>query len=48
LSQPSQGVVAGEEFVFVASSQWDHLDDLGNAKTDDPAPAVIGVIKLQP
>lgn len=48
LSQPSQGTVAGDEFIFAANSQWGHLDARGNAKTEDPAPAVIGVIKLKP
>ncbi len=48
LSQPTQGMVAGDEFVFVANSQWDNLDDRGNAKIPNPAPAVIGVIKLKP
>ena len=48
LSQPTQGTVAGDEFVFVADSQWSNLDDQGNAKSDTPAPAVIGVIKLKP
>jgi hypothetical protein len=48
LSQPTQGVVAGDEFVFVANSQWSNLDDQGNAKSEDPAPAIIGVIKLKP
>jgi hypothetical protein len=47
LSQPTQGVVSGDDFVFVANSQWDNLDDRGNAKTDTPGPAVIGVIKLK-
>ncbi|MCR6658701.1 MAG: hypothetical protein NVV72_04910 [Asticcacaulis sp.] len=40
--------MAGDEFVFVADSQWSNLDDQGNAKSDAPAPAVIGVIKLKP
>jgi hypothetical protein len=48
LSQPTQGVVAGDEFVFVANSQWSNLDDQGTAKSEDPAPAIIGVIKLKP
>lgn len=48
LSQPTQGTVAGDEFVFVADSQWSNLDDQGNVKSDAPAPAVIGVIKLKP
>ena len=48
LSQPTQGTVAGDEFVFVADSQWSNLDDQGNAKSDAPAPAMIGVIKLKP
>lgn len=48
LSQPSQGVVADDRFVFVADSQWGHLDDHGNAKTEAPGPAVIGAIRLKP
>ncbi len=48
LSQPSQGMVAGDEFVFAANSQWANLDDRGNAKTEDPEAAIIGVIKLKP
>jgi hypothetical protein len=48
LSQPTQGVVNGDDFVFVADSQWSNLDDRGNAKSDTPPPAVIGVIKLKP
>ncbi|MFT4074366.1 MAG: hypothetical protein QM647_02460 [Asticcacaulis sp.] len=48
LAQPTQGVVNGDDFVFVADSQWSNLDDRGNAKSDTPGPAVIGVIKLKP
>ena len=48
LSQPSQGVVADDHFLFVAQSQWSNLDDQGNAISDSPDPAVVGVIKLDP
>jgi hypothetical protein len=48
LSQPTQGTVAGDEFVFVANSQWANLDDRGNAKSEEPDAAIIGVIKLKP
>ncbi|MGA9659910.1 MAG: tetratricopeptide repeat protein [Asticcacaulis sp.] len=48
LSQPSQGMVSDNAFVFIAKSQWGHLDDQGNAKTGDPDPVVLGVIKLTP
>lgn len=48
LSQPAQGVVAGDEFIFVAQSQWANMDDQGNPLSDDPAPTVIGDIGLTP
>ncbi|MDV6331831.1 tetratricopeptide repeat protein [Asticcacaulis sp. 201] len=46
LSQPSQGVVSDNAFVFVARSQWDNLDNQGNSKTPTPPPGVVGVIDL--
>jgi len=48
LSQPTQGMINGDEFTFVADSQWANLDDRGNAKNEEPSPAIIGVIKLKP
>ncbi len=48
LSQPSQGLVDGDHFIFVARSQWDNMDDQGNPVSDKPDPAVIGAIKLDP
>jgi hypothetical protein len=47
LAQPTQGLVTGDHFIFVARSQWDNLDGQGNAVTPEPAPAVIGALKLQ-
>ncbi|ESQ91499.1 hypothetical protein ABAC460_05810 [Asticcacaulis sp. AC460] len=47
LSQPTQGLVTGDHFIFVARSQWDNLDGQGNAVNPEPAPAVIGALKLQ-
>jgi len=48
LSQPSQGVVAGDRFVFVAKSQWGNMDDQGNPISTDPEPSVIGQLTLVP
>ncbi len=48
LSQPTQGVVAQDKFIFVAKSQWDNLDAHGNAVSDTPDPVVIGALKLKP
>ncbi len=46
LSQPSQGLVDGDRFLFVAQSQWANMDDQGNPVSDTPDPAVIGSIDL--
>ena len=48
LSQPTQGLVADDHFVFVAKSQWSNMDDQGNPLSDSPDPAVIGAIELTP
>ncbi len=48
LSQPSQGEVADDRFVFIAKSQWGNMDDQGNPVSNDPEPAVIGSITLTP
>ena len=48
LSQPAQGLVDEDHFIFVARSQWDNMDDQGNPVSDKPDPAVIGAIKLTP
>jgi tetratricopeptide (TPR) repeat protein len=48
LAQPSQGLVANDFFVFVARSQWGHLDDQGNPRAEKVDPALVGVIKLTP
>ncbi len=48
LNQPAQGVVDGDDFIFVAQSQWADMDDQGNPVSDDPAPTVIGDIGLTP
>jgi tetratricopeptide (TPR) repeat protein len=48
LAQPSQGLVANDFFVFVAKSQWGHLDDQGNPRAEKVEPALVGVIKLTP
>lgn len=47
LSQPAGGLVDGDHFVFIARSQWDNLDDRGNALKADPAPIVVGAIELK-
>jgi hypothetical protein len=47
LSQPTQGVMDGDMFVFVAKSQWDALDGQGNA-TKTPQNAVIAALKVGP
>jgi hypothetical protein len=48
LSQPTQGVVSGDTFMFIAKSQWDNLDARGNPIKPEPDPAVIGEITLTP
>ncbi|ESQ75997.1 hypothetical protein ABAC402_06010 [Asticcacaulis sp. AC402] len=48
LSQPTQGLVTGDYFLFVARSQWDNLDSQGNPITPEPEPALIGAVKLVP
>ena len=48
LSQPSQGLVQDDHFIFVAKSQWNNMDDQGNPLSTSPEPAVIGAIKLTP
>ncbi|MDI7775499.1 hypothetical protein [Asticcacaulis sp. EMRT-3] len=48
MSQPAQGLVDGDHFIFVARSQWDNLDDGGNAISDKPEPATIGAVSLKP
>lgn len=48
LSQPSQGLVDGDRFLFVAQSQWANMDDRGNPVSDTPDPVVIGSIQLAP
>jgi hypothetical protein len=48
LSQPTQGVVTGDRFVFVAKSQWANLDDHGQPIKPKADPAVIGSIELKP
>lgn len=48
MSQPAQGVVDGDHFIFVSRSQWDNLDPGGAAISDKPAPATIGVVELTP
>ncbi|EGF91454.1 hypothetical protein ABI_28700 [Asticcacaulis biprosthecium C19] len=47
LSQPTQGLVTGDHYIFVARSQWDNLDGQGNPVAPEPEPAVIGAVKLQ-
>ncbi|MGZ3304925.1 MAG: tetratricopeptide repeat protein, partial [Asticcacaulis sp.] len=44
LSQPTAGLVDGDHYVFIAKSQWDNLDDRGNAKSTSPDPVVIGAL----
>ncbi len=48
LSQPAGGLVDGDHFVFIAKSQWDNLDDHGNALKADPDPVVVGALQLNP
>jgi hypothetical protein len=47
LAQPAGGVIEGDHFIFIAKSQWNNLDDRGNALSDTPDPVEIGVIKLE-
>ena len=47
LSQPTQGIMDGDTFVFVSKSQWDALDGQGNA-TKTPQNAVIAALKIVP
>ncbi len=47
LAQPTGGVVEDGHFIFVAKSQWNNLDDRGNAMSDKPEPVVIGVLQLE-
>ncbi len=47
LSQPTQGAVVGDTFVFVAKSQWDNLDAQGNPLKAKPDNAVIAAIPLK-
>jgi hypothetical protein len=47
LSQPTQGLVSGDSFVFIAKSQWDNLDARGNPVKPAADPAVIGAISLK-
>lgn len=48
LAQPTQGAVVGDTLILVAKSQWDNLDDQGNAIKPEPGDTVIGTIKLAP
>lgn len=48
LSQPTQGVVTGDRFVFIAKSQWANLDDHGQPIKPKADPATIGSINLKP
>jgi hypothetical protein len=46
LSQPAQGVVDGDHFIFVSRSQWDNLDPGGAALNPKPEPAAISAVSL--
>lgn len=48
LAQPTQGLVVGDTFTFIAKSQWDNMDARGNPVKPEPEPAVIGAIQLTP
>lgn len=48
ISQPAQGVVDGDHFIFVSRSQWDNLDPGGGALNPKPAPAAIAAVSLAP
>ena len=48
LSQPTQGLVSEDHFIFVANSQWANMDDHGNPIKVEPDPAIVGAVKLQP
>lgn len=45
LDEPTNGVVSGDRYVFVARSQWSDFDGDGKAKATH-GPAIIGEIKL--
>lgn len=47
LSQPTQGMVVGDNYVFIARSQWDHYDDQGVPRAGDVEPAAIAAIRLK-
>ena len=46
LDEPTNGVVSGDRYVFVARSQWSDFDGDGQAKATH-GPAIIGEIKLR-
>jgi len=46
LDEPTNGVVSGDRYVFVARSQWSDFDGDGTAKATH-GPAIIGEIKLR-
>jgi hypothetical protein len=48
LAQPTGGVVEDGHFIFIANSQWNNLDDHGNALSESPEPMTIGAIQVDP
>jgi hypothetical protein len=45
LSEPTSGAVRGNDYYFVARSQWSDFSDDGALKTEHPEPAVIARIR---
>lgn len=48
LDQPTGGQVVGDDFFFVARSQWSDFDDDGKPLVGNHGPVVIGDLKLNP
>lgn len=46
LSEPTTGFVAGDNFVFIARSQWTDFGQDGAPETQAPAPAIVARIAL--
>lgn len=47
LDQPTGGQVVGDDFIFIARSQWSDFDDDGKPLAGDHGPVIIGDLKLK-
>lgn len=48
LDQPTGGEIVGNDFIFVARSQWSDFDDDGHPVAGAHGPVIIADLKLQP